>query len=82
MYKIIKNQDTFGEAFSQEPEIGPCFACLLLPWESAELDDGAVEARTSAVTLGWVFLVPTKEAGGEEIGSVAAAGGLATAHDA
>ena len=42
----------------------------------------AVEARTSAVTLGWVFLVPTKEAGGEEIGSVAAAGGLATAHDA
>ena len=43
---------------------------------------GAVEARTSAVTLGWVFLVPTKEAGGEEIGSVAAAGGLATVHDA
>ena len=48
MYKIIKNQDTFGEAFSQEPEIGPCFACLLLPWESAELDDGAVEVGTTS----------------------------------
>jgi hypothetical protein len=41
---------------------------------------GAVDERTSAVTLGWVFLVPTKEAGGEEMGL--AAGGLASVHDA
>jgi len=32
---------------------------------------GAADARTAVATLGWVFLVPTKETGGEEMGPAA-----------